>query len=188
VDLSRFKDVAVYVAVGLIVAAPLFYFLGYTTAEQSIAEIVSSERAKCEFTKKILEAEMRKLRETEGKLVQLKTKVERLEEALKTVRAVAENLKTSGEYNGVTVSARGIYVVPRADFCINVDLNNTTDFQKTLEVWLAGEKIREEKKKITLYPGEARTVQLCGRAESTAVKAEIVVNGKKVLATAVLVE
>ena len=187
-DRSKVKDVVTYVAVGIIVAAPLFYALGYTVAEHALQNAVSNAQMKYELAKKALETETRRVRELESEVMYLETTVKKLTEVLNTVYSSVSRVKKEGEYNGITVAAQSLYIVPKADFCIEVEMANGTDLQKTVEVWLAGEGVSEKKRKVTLYPRERRTVQVCGRVRNIAANASIMLNGERVLTTVVVLE
>ena len=185
---QKIKDAIVYAMVGVVVAAPIFYALGHTMAEHSLEGAVSSAQMKYELAKNALEMEVEKARELEGRIMQLETSVENLTKILETVYSSVSTVKKEGNYNDVVFTARALYVVPKADFCIDVDMNNTSERQKTLEIWLSGEGILEEREKITLYPRERRTVQVCGRLKNLAANAGLVADGTDVLTTLVVVE
>ena len=187
-ELSRIKDVIIYAMVGAIVAAPVFYTLGHVMAEYSLEDAVSSAQMKYELAKNALEVEAEKTRELEGKIMYLEASVNNISKILDTVYSGVIDVKKEGNYDDIAFTAQALYIVPKADFCIDVDMNNTSDWQKTFEIWLSGEGTIEKRKKITLYPQEMRTVQVCGRLKNIAADTEVVADGTHILTTVVVVE
>lgn len=186
---SKAKNNAViYIVIGLLIAAPVFYALGYTVAKSAAKSAIERLQTKYELTNKALEVEVAKSKELESRIVYLETTVRNLTKILDTVYASVKEIKTEGNYDTITVTVQALYIVPRANFCISIDMKNNSDLQKTLEVQMVGNSVLGQKREITLYPNEKRKVDVCGTLQDIAANANISINGTAVASTVVVVE
>ena len=182
VEASKFRQPIAYVVIGLLIAAPVFYALGYSVAESNAADRINAVETKYELTKKALEVQISKNQELESRVAYLEATVRNLTKILDTVYDSIKDVHVSGEYDGIKIEAQALYIVS-GRFCIDVTMDNTTEVQKTFTVQMVGEGVSGESKKTTLYANESRKVQICGNLRDIASNASIVIDGNAILQT-----
>ncbi len=186
-EVSKFRQPLAYFVAGLLIAAPVFYALGYSIAESSAANRIKAMETKYGLAKKALEVQINKNQELESRIAYLEATVRNLTKILNTVYDSIKDVHVSAEYDGIRVEAQALYIVS-GRFCIDVMMENTTNVQKTFTIQIVGKGVSGDAKKTTLYSGESRKVQVCGNLQDIASDATITIDGNAILRVVLVAE
>lgn len=187
-DPNKVKDVMVYVVAGILISAPIFYVMGTLVAGDAYRGALNDVKMKYDMATRALELETKKVGACNDERMRLEADLDKLTKKLNTIYSAVADVEASGNAEDVAFTTKLVHIVPRADFCIDVNAENQSDLQKIFNVQLRGDEVSGKKKEITLYPQENRSIQICGRVEGISARAELVVNGNNVLNTTVVVE
>ena len=186
-EVSKLKSPWTYVAIGILVAAPIFYALGYSIAQSGAQHTLQQLQARYELANKALNAEAARNRELEARNIYLETTIKKLTKILDTVYGSVKGVRVQGKEGNVEVDAQALYLV-NPDFCIDVRLKNDSPLQQTFSIGVSGSGVNGTSEKTTLYGGEERDMQVCGSLTDIAASAAVTIDGKPVVRTVLVAE
>ena len=154
-------------AVGILLAAPVFYILGSSVQGSRYAQQLSDLQEKYNLTSKALETQIAQNSEMAARLQYLESSVKSLSKALETISTQLSKIQNSGEAYGIRVRTSAVHLV-KPNFCIDVDLKNEENRQKIVTINISGTGINGNPQKVVMYANGEKVISVCGTLSEAA--------------------
>ncbi len=173
--------------IGVLLGGGVMYYFGYMHGAESQLHALAKCEEKLSLVSNALEKAVNEKTEMEREIVNLNTQMNDLRNILLEFLDSLSGRSVTGEIDNVRITAPAIITTKNKEVCVEVNVENTSDFQKIINIKLSGMGVLSEPSAQTVGPKTTITLPVCGEVEKSVAKVFVNVNGVDVVSLYVLV-